>query len=37
MCEVPRIDWMSGDPASARIIGSVTSVSMTSGLRGHLL
>ena len=24
MCEVPRIDWMSGDPASALISGSVT-------------
>ena len=28
MCEVPRIDWMSGEPASARMSGSVTSVSM---------
>ena len=35
MCDVPRIDWMSGNPASARTIGSVTSVSMTSGLRAH--
>ena len=25
MCEVPRIDWMSGDPTSALISGSVTS------------
>ena len=25
MCEVPRIDWMSGEPASALISGSVTS------------
>ena len=26
MCEVPRIDLMSGDPARALMIGSVTSV-----------
>ncbi len=35
MCEVPRIDWMSGEPDSARMIGSVTSVSSSCGLRGH--
>ena len=31
----PRIARMSGDPASALITGSVTSVSITWGLRGH--
>jgi hypothetical protein len=36
MCEVPRIDRISGDPSSALMIGSVTSVSSSSGLRGHL-
>ena len=35
MCEVPRIDRISGDPSSALITGSVTSVSISSGLRGH--
>ncbi len=35
MCEVPRIDRMSGEPDSARMIGSVTSDSINCGLRGH--
>ena len=35
MCEVPRSARMSGDPASARMTGSVISVSIASGLRGH--
>ena len=36
MWEVPRIDLISGEPWSALITGSVTSVSISSGLRGHL-
>ena len=35
MCEVPRTDCTSGEPCSALITGSVTSVSISSGLRGH--
>ena len=36
MCDVPRIAWISGEPTSALISGSVTSVSSSCGLRGHL-
>ena len=35
MCEAPRIVWMSGEPISALMRGSVTSVSSSCGLRGH--
>src|SRR5262245_18551564 len=35
MCEVPRSDWISGDPTSALTSGAVTSVSSSCGLRGH--
>ena len=35
MCDVPRIVWMSGEPVSARMSGSVTLVSSSCGLRGH--
>src|SRR6478735_7362641 len=35
MCDDPRRDWMSGDPTSALISGSVTSRSSSCGLRGH--
>ena len=36
MCEVPRTDCDHRvSPASALMTGSVTSVSISSGLRGH--
>src|SRR6185369_14243995 len=35
MCEVPRIDWMSAEPASAAASGAVTCDSSSCGLRGH--
>ncbi len=35
MCDVARIERMSGDPINALMTGSVTCASRSCGLRGH--